>query len=140
MEPLRKGKPWPNDEILQLLQNVRKKKSHEEIAAEHQRTTGGITSKLRELAADYHYNDGRPIEEIQRYTGLAKEVIQDAIMQRKMSMTYKEQRVRDRIEKKINATTRVAAAPTLADIMKELADIKRVLQDVLAAKTISQSV
>jgi hypothetical protein len=35
MEPLRKGKTWSDDEVLQLLQNVRKKKSHEEIASEH---------------------------------------------------------------------------------------------------------
>jgi hypothetical protein len=136
MEPLRKGKTWSDDEVLQLLQNVRKKKSHEEIASDHQRTTGGIISKLKELAADYHYNDGRPIEEIQRYTGLNKEVIQEAIIKRRVTMEYKKQRACNRIEKKINATT-VAAEPSLADVMKELAYIKRLLHGVLAAKAIS---
>jgi hypothetical protein len=67
--PANMGKPWLDDEILQLLQNIRKKKPIKEIAEQHQRTVGSITSRLRGLAADYHA-EGRPIEDIMRFSGM----------------------------------------------------------------------
>ena len=60
----RRGKKWDYDEVLQLLSSIRKKKSIEDIAIEHQRTIGAINSERRKLAADYWFNDKRPIEEI----------------------------------------------------------------------------
>ena len=80
--PSRRGQPWEDDEIVKLLTSVQKKKTVEQIATEHQRTVNGINIRLRELAADYHFNDNRPIEEIQKFTGFTKEQVEEAILKR----------------------------------------------------------
>ena len=95
--PVNRGKPWLDNETRKLLQNIKNKKSIDEIAAEHGRTTGGITSRLRQLASDYN-NEGRSIEDIQKFTGLTKEVIEHAIRCREISHTILE---RKRKEKRI---------------------------------------
>lgn len=88
MKPSRKGKAWSDDEILQLLTSIRKKKTIDEISKIHQRTPGGIVSRLREIAADYYFNDHRPIEQIEKYTGLSTEVIYDAIEKRQWKLDH----------------------------------------------------
>ena len=80
--PARMGLTWKDDEIVKLLTEVRKKKTISEIAEEHQRTTGSISGQLRKLAGDYYYNDKRSIEEIQKFTGLSKEQVDDVIKKR----------------------------------------------------------
>ena len=128
--PANMGKAWLDDELLQLLQNVRKKKTHQEIAAEHQRTVGGITSRLREIAVDYH-NEGRSMESIQKFTGLDKEVIEDAIKRREISERIREQKKKEKavqpaskpyIQQKITSFTE--AEPTMKELMVILKDIQ----------------
>lgn len=85
--PARMGKAWDDEEIVKLLQSIRKKKSIEDIAIEHERTIGGINSRRRELAADYWFNDKRPIEEIMKFTGLTKEQVEDVIKRRTATRT-----------------------------------------------------
>jgi hypothetical protein len=80
--PSRVGKIWDEEEIKKLLSSIQKKKSVEEIAKEHERTVGGIESCIRKLATDYHFNDNRSIEEIQKFTGLSKDEIELAIKRR----------------------------------------------------------
>jgi hypothetical protein len=41
------GKPWSQEELSQLLQEIKEKKSIIDIAALHKRTQGGINSRLR---------------------------------------------------------------------------------------------
>jgi DNA primase len=88
--PARMGLTWKDEEIVKLLTAIRKKKTISEIAADHERTEGSITSKLRSLAGDYYYNDKRPIEEIQKFTGLTEDVILDAIKRREWQEKQKE--------------------------------------------------
>ena len=90
--PSRRGQPWIDDEIQNLLQAVRKKESIEQIAQKHERTPGAIRSRLRELAADYYFNDNRPIDEIMKFTGLDAETISDAISKRQYAMDLKEKK------------------------------------------------
>ena len=87
--PARMGKKWDDDEVLKLLTSIQKKKTISEIATEHQRTTGAINSERRRLAADYWFNDKRPIEEIIKFTGLTKEEIEDTIKRRTAAKYYK---------------------------------------------------
>ena len=70
--PLRLGKPWKDDEVVKLLTSIQKKKPIKDIAIEHERIVSGICSYINKLAADYHFNDKRSIEEIQKFTGLNK--------------------------------------------------------------------
>jgi hypothetical protein len=81
--PARRGKPWDDEEIIKMLIAIRKKKTVKEIAEVHERTTGGINSKLRDLAVDYFYNDEKPISEIEKITGLSEKVIQEAVDKKK---------------------------------------------------------
>jgi len=87
--PVRMGKKWDDDEVLQLLTSIQKKKTILEIASEHQRTIGAINSERRKLAADYWFNDKRPMEEIIKFTGLTREQIEDAIKSRTTTKVFK---------------------------------------------------
>ena len=87
--PPRMGKKWDDDEVRKLLLSIQKKKPISDIAAEHERTIGAINSERRKLAADYWFNDKRPIEEIIKFTGLTKEEIEDAIKRRIIANDFK---------------------------------------------------
>ena len=80
--PARMGKVWSKEEIKTLLSSIYHKKSIADIALVLERTEGSIESYRRKLAADYHFNDNRPIEEIQAFTGLTREQVEDAIQRR----------------------------------------------------------
>ena len=80
--PARMGSKWDDEEVLKLLKSIKINKSIIDIAAEHERTVGAINSERRKLAADYWFNDNRPIEEIIKFTGLTKEEIEDTIKRR----------------------------------------------------------
>ena len=77
--PARMGKPWAEEEVVQLLGSIKKKKPMADIATEHERTVGGISAQLKRMAAEYYMNDGRTIEEIGKFTGLTTQQINDAI-------------------------------------------------------------
>jgi hypothetical protein len=74
-----KGRPWSDEEVMGLLKSIRAKKSIPDIALEHRRTDGAIRSKLRQVAADYYFNNDMSIEDIKKYTGLSEAVINDVI-------------------------------------------------------------
>ena len=74
--PARMGKKWDIEEVDKLLVSIQDKKSILEIAAEHQRTTGGINSELRKIAANYWFINKKTIEEICEITSLTKEEIE----------------------------------------------------------------
>jgi len=123
--PIRQGKPWIKDEIMQLLHRVAMKKSITEIAAEHQRSTGGITSRLREIAADYHYENKMSMEDIKKFTGLSEEVILDAISRRKAVAEVKPKPKVKVPEKEENSE--------LMEILVTLKDIQRMMQEFIVA-------
>jgi hypothetical protein len=124
--PARRGEPWSEDEIQKLLQAVRRKETHTQIALAHERTQGAIRSRLRELAADYYFNDNRPLDEIMKFTGLDSETITDAISKRQW-----------RMDQKVKEQTQVLADPEpkregmisllseIRDIMKEMLEIMK---------------
>ena len=121
--PARIGQPWKDEEVEKLLRNIQKKKTMEEIAKEHQRTVGGIYSRIRELAADYHFNDNRPIEEIQKYTGLTKKEIEEAIKKREFNDALKKPHIslqpKPAIEK-----PKEEEMPTMKEVVSLLKDIQ----------------
>ena len=88
--PRNTGKAWEDTEVGQLLQEIHKKVSLEEIAKIHERTLGGIRSRLRVVACDY-YDEGRSLEEIQKFTGLDITTIQAAIQKRKIARQPKKE-------------------------------------------------
>lgn len=81
---LRTRKKWEDDEVLKLLTSIQKKKSIADIAAEHERSPSAINSERKKLAADYWFNDKKPVEYISKWTGLSKEEIEEAIERRQI--------------------------------------------------------
>jgi len=80
--PARMGKKWEDDEVLKLLTSIKNNKSIPDIANEHERTITSINCQRRKLAADYWFNDKRPIEEIIKFTGLSEQEIEYEIKKR----------------------------------------------------------
>ena len=88
--PSRLGAPWTDEERIKLLNFIKKNESIDNIAKSHERTKGGITAQLKQLATDYYCNDNKSIPEIQIITGLTKESIIDAIEKREWKNKQKE--------------------------------------------------
>ena len=125
--PARMGQSWEEEETIKLLTSIQKKKSIEDIAAEHERTVGGINSYIRKLAVEYYFNDKRPIEEIEKFTGLRKEKIQEAID--KHTMTNNKSKRPPKILTEISDTTETL--PTLSEVVTILKDIQHKLTVLL---------
>jgi len=87
------GKNWDEDEVHKLLQSIQNKKPISDIATEHQRTHGAISSALRKIAADYWFNDKKSIEEIIEITNLSKYDIENAIKRRTTTKNVTEEKV-----------------------------------------------
>jgi hypothetical protein len=130
--PSRMGQPWNDDEIVKLLRSIQKKKPVEQIAEEHERTVGGIQSRIYTLALDYHFNDKRPMEEIQRFTGLTKEQIEAAIRKRVATESMKKKPV-----EKVLAEPKAEpnAEPTTTELLSLLKDIREKLNILLARES-----
>jgi hypothetical protein len=127
--PARMGLLWKGEEVVKLLTAIRNKKTISEIATEHERTEGSIISKLKGLAGDYYFNDKRPIEEIQKFTGLSKELILDAIKRRELYEQQKELKAKN-VVKKTTKEEEVKKNEN-AEIMAMLKDINKKLDLLL---------
>lgn len=79
-------KRWTNEEEVQLLTLLKKKKPVEEIAAMHGRTVTAINLKRQSLAAEYHFNESRSNQDIQKLTGLTAVEVEKAIAKHSVTM------------------------------------------------------
>jgi GxxExxY protein len=80
--------PWKDEDVIEILKCVQKKDTVEQIAAKFNRPTSVVIGKLKTLAADYFFNDNRPIEEIISFTGLPFNEVNDAIAKRRWRMSH----------------------------------------------------
>jgi hypothetical protein len=127
------GLAWKQNEIDQLLNEIKEKKEIKDIAVLHKRTIGGIRSRLREIAAAYFINDSKPIPEIMEITGLAKDDIIDAISKREYRDELKSKKNTNKINK---ITEEQIISPTVQKKTE-----KSELQEILVAlKTIEKRV
>ena len=130
--PANMGKAWLDDEVVQLLKSVKAKKTHKDIAEEHGRTLGSIVSKLKSIAADYYFGDQRSLDDIQRFTGLDKETISDAISRREWQNSVKEAKAKAKVPKKageptVNVSVKTGE-PTITEVYELLKDIQKTLK------------
>jgi predicted RNase H-like nuclease (RuvC/YqgF family) len=100
MYPSRLGAPWTDEERIKLLNSIKKNELVSNIAKSHNRTEGGITAQLKQLATDYYCNDNKSIPEIQIITGLTKDTIIDAIQRREWKNQQKESKNKQKEEDK----------------------------------------
>ena len=118
------GKAWKQDEITQLLSEIKEKKSTKDIATAHKRTEGGVTSRLRSLAADYYCKDSMPINEIMVITGLSKDSVIDAIAKKE----YKDETKKKSVKK--------SESSELQEILELLKSIEKRVSDYIKEKSI----
>ena len=113
--PARMGKAWDDHETLNLLEKIRENKTVDIIAKEHERTVGGITSKLRVLAYEF-YEEGKTIDQIKKYTGLSTEQIADSISKREYAKSILKNKLKeDPIDKKMNQEELLQAVREIRD-------------------------
>ena len=82
--PRRMGQAWDDTETAQLLKGIHDKLTVQEIAKRHERTEGGILSRLRTLVWEYH-SEGRSLEDIVKFTGLDEATITKTITRHKIA-------------------------------------------------------
>ena len=140
------GKPWKDEEVVKLLSEIQKKMAHADIAEAHQRSVGSITSRLKSLAADYYFNDNRPLKEIEKYTGLSDEEIADAISKRQYQMDMAEQKKKAKFTNTRPTHSPIVTAPiavpdyheTLKELLVVAKDIQRMMKDFHADSFVSR--
>jgi hypothetical protein len=126
--PNRQGKLWLKTEEKQLLEEIQRKIPIDMIAELHERTPRGITSRLREIAANYYFNNNLQISEIQKFTGLSASEISDTISKRETQQKSKN-------EKEMKKKSKLNKSPETTDskeIISLLKDIKSLLEIFLS--------
>ena len=125
--PAKLGAAWKEEDIKQLLEDIKNKLSHEEIANKHERTIGGIRSRIRELAADYYFNNELSVDKIQKYTGISLEEIADSISKRQWRM---DNRKTPSVKKDVVVIPTSTSAPIISTDSSELKEMLVVLKDI----------
>lgn len=85
--PSRMGQKWTTQEVNQLLDEIQKGKTLNDISLSHQRTRGGISSQLRKMAYEYYEYEKKSLEEISRLTGLSTYTILKTVEKNCQSVT-----------------------------------------------------
>jgi hypothetical protein len=133
--PNRCGKAWSDEEVQQLLQEVRKKETHSQMASTHQRTIGGIRGRLKQLAADYYFNDNRPIQDIMKFTGLDAESIADAISKKQYELDMKEKKTKEAsLAQQKTIPQMMSAEPKkiyMGEVLVEIRDLMKEMLEIM---------
>ena len=95
------GKKWEPEEEKQLLEKLQSNICLDKIAEEHNRTVGGIKSRIRCIAFDM-YEKKFPIEEIMKVTKLEYNEVTQTIKRRELQNSDKIKRKREKHAKKIH--------------------------------------
>lgn len=69
------NKSWTQEEIQEVLNQVKNKRNPEDIAKKLNRPVSEVRSRLKIIAADMYLNDKLPYEKIHEQTGVAKDTL-----------------------------------------------------------------
>lgn len=130
------GKLWKDEELLQLLKEIKGQMAIQDIATAHKRTAGGIISRLRSLAVDYHINDSKSVNEIMIITGLPKDDIIDAINKREYRDEIKAKKKSEEHLSTILIKSNRSESSELQEILILLKSIDKRITDYINEKTI----
>ena len=120
--PSNLGKKWGNEEEILLLEELSQNMDIEKIALIHDRTTGGILSRQREIAYKMYLKD-IPIEEIIEKTKLDKEYITQTIDKRSLQKSHK---------KNINPQLKpITLESEIAEMKNEIKQLKNTIQELV---------
>jgi hypothetical protein len=125
------GKPWKEEEINQIISEIKEKKDYQTIARIHKRTVGGITGILRQSAARFHLDEKKTIDECIELTGLEKADILDAIDKREYNLRAKK-------SAKIKAQVKVEGISVpqrtldpVTELRKDVNELKKDVKEIL---------
>ena len=124
------GKPWSQEELSQLLQEIKEKKSIIDIAALHNRTQGGINSRLRDTAAILYLNDNKTIAECIEITGLDKSDIIDAISRREYNIMMKAKKAETKETQK-GISVPQKPIDSVNELRKDINELKKDVKEIL---------
>lgn len=147
------GKAWTEEEIVKLLACVQKKMSYSDIAKKHSRTDTSIIFQLKSIAADYYFNDERPLADIMKYTGLSPEQVGDAIAKRQYrnNMAEKKKETKETVNPAVkkdipDSSTQAPVKGTrdefynvISELLDVVKDIQRMMKDFHADTFVSKS-
>jgi hypothetical protein len=125
--PSKIGSKWTDEEVIQLLKELKENKSNEEIAKDHSRTLGGITSRIKQIATDYYYNNDMEIDEIMKYTRLSRLEVIEAINKREKYNTYKKEQQEQRVKEKIQEKKQTPKIINDSECFTEKSELKEIL-------------
>jgi hypothetical protein len=113
---------WNAEETEQLLSEIQQKLSVKAIAEIHTRSTASIMNRLNELAADYHFFDELPNEQIATLTGLTLKQIVNAVERRKAKIMISEKRAEQAVSPIVEAPVQntMSITPELNPVEKPL--------------------
>lgn len=114
------GKAWKQDEINELLNEIKEKKTISEISKNHKRSEGGITSRLKYIAANYFIDESKTIPEIVILTGLSKDSIIDAINKREYSDDRKKKRKESKPAKPLKVVSETLELQEILILLKSI--------------------
>jgi len=126
------GKPWKKEEVDQLLREINENKDYETIAIAHKRKSGGIISRLRQVAAELHLDEKKTIDECIELTGLEKADVLDAIDKHEYNERAKKRSAE--IKAQIKAQGISVPQKTLdpvADLRKDVNELKKDVKEIL---------
>jgi len=124
------GKAWKKEEIDILLNEIKDKKEYKEIAESHKRTIGGITSRLRSIAANLYVDQDKTVEECIKITGLDKSDIIDAINKREYSDRIKIESKQIKTQVKRHDVSVPTSVP-VSELRQEIITIKKDVKEIL---------
>lgn len=87
------GNRWTPEEEAQLVDSLGNGKDIDDIANEHKRTSGGIKSRMREIAVRMIESEGKSIEEVCVALHMTSEEIEDAKQRRAVKTTLKNKEI-----------------------------------------------
>jgi ATP-dependent DNA helicase PIF1 len=110
--PSAKGKKWFPEEETQLLDELHKGLNISLIASLHDRTQGGITSRMREIACRM-IESGDDMRNVISVTKLSEHQINDAMGKKKFASIKREEKKQG----KINKNTAITSGKSVADML-----------------------
>jgi len=124
--PSNTGQKWTDDEEILLLEELSKNINIQLIAQCHNRTTGGINARRREIAYKL-YKNNNSMDEIILKTKLDRECIRDIIERRQNNNSKKITEIKKPLESEINEMKN--DIKELKNTIKELVEMMKAVYD-----------
>ena len=124
------GKPWKKEEVDQLLSEIKENKDYETIAAAHKRKSGGIISRLRQIAVELHLDEKKTIEECIKLTGLDKADVLDAIDKHEYNERAKKRAAEIKAQVKAISVPQGNLDP-VTELRKDVNELKKDVKEIL---------